>query len=60
MIGYMTLWAVNLDAISMITIIMSIGFAVDLTAHISYACVYLLKNVLSLTFYIFILLKRFY
>lgn len=28
--GYMTLWGVNLDAVSMISIIMSIGFAVDL------------------------------
>ena len=38
-LGYMALWRVNLDAISMITIIMSIGFAVDLTAHLSYAYV---------------------
>uniref|UniRef100_A0A5S6QRE5 SSD domain-containing protein n=1 Tax=Trichuris muris TaxID=70415 RepID=A0A5S6QRE5_TRIMR len=34
--GYMSLWGVNLDCISMITLIMSIGFAVDLSAHISY------------------------
>ncbi|CAB3407312.1 unnamed protein product [Caenorhabditis bovis] len=37
--GYMTLWGVNLDAVSMISIIMSIGFAVDLSAHIIYAFV---------------------
>ena len=35
----MTLWGVNLDAVSMISIIMSIGFAVDLSAHIIYAFV---------------------
>ena len=37
--GYMTLWGVNLDAVSMISLIMSIGFAVDLSAHIIYAFV---------------------
>lgn len=37
--GYMTYWGVNLDAVSMISIIMSIGFAVDLSAHIVYAFV---------------------
>uniref|UniRef100_A0A183DNW9 SSD domain-containing protein n=1 Tax=Gongylonema pulchrum TaxID=637853 RepID=A0A183DNW9_9BILA len=37
--GYMTLWGVNLDAVSMISIIMSIGFAVDLSSHTTYAFV---------------------
>lgn len=33
----MTLWGVNLESVSMITVIMSIGFSVDLSAHIAYA-----------------------
>uniref|UniRef100_A0A0N5B256 SSD domain-containing protein n=1 Tax=Strongyloides papillosus TaxID=174720 RepID=A0A0N5B256_STREA len=37
--GYMTFWGVNLDAVSMISLIMCIGFAVDLSAHIVYAFV---------------------
>ncbi|VIO87326.1 conserved hypothetical protein [Brugia malayi] len=37
--GYMTFWGVHLDAVSMISIIMSIGFAVDLSSHITYAFV---------------------
>lgn len=35
--GYMALWHVNLDSISMINLIMCIGFSVDYTAHICYA-----------------------
>ena len=38
-IGYMTFLGVGVDCVSIITIIMSIGFAVDLSAHISYAYV---------------------
>ncbi|CAM1305601.1 daf-6 (predicted) [Pycnogonum litorale] len=36
-IGYMALWKVNLDCISMIHLIMCIGFSVDFSAHVSYA-----------------------
>ncbi|MCL4139126.1 UNVERIFIED_CONTAM: hypothetical protein GTU68_008020 [Idotea baltica] len=36
-IGYMSLWGVNLDPISMVTLIMCIGFSVDFSAHISYS-----------------------
>ncbi|CAH1781995.1 unnamed protein product [Owenia fusiformis] len=35
-IGYMTHWDVNLDSISMINIILCIGFSVDYSAHIAY------------------------
>ena len=35
-IGYMSLWDVKLDSISMIGLVMCIGFSVDFTAHISY------------------------
>ncbi|KAH0552327.1 patched domain-containing protein 3 [Cotesia glomerata] len=35
--GYMALWNVHLDSISMVNLIMCIGFSVDFTAHICYA-----------------------
>ena len=38
-IGYMTWWSVNLDTISMINIILCIGFCVDFSAHMTYAFV---------------------
>lgn len=36
-VGYMALWDINLDSISMINLIMCTGFSVDFTAHICYA-----------------------
>ena len=36
-VGLMTYWNVNLDSISMINIILCIGFSVDFSAHITYA-----------------------
>ena len=35
-IGLMALWNIHLDVITMIQLIMGIGFAVDFSAHISY------------------------
>ncbi|KAM8838780.1 patched domain-containing protein 3 isoform 1-T1 [Synchiropus picturatus] len=35
--GLMSLWGVNLDSISMINLIMCVGFSVDFSAHISYS-----------------------
>ncbi|KAJ1100168.1 hypothetical protein NDU88_005255 [Pleurodeles waltl] len=37
--GYMAFWNVNLDSISMINLVICIGFSVDFSAHISYAFV---------------------
>lgn len=36
-LGYMALWDVNLDSISMVNLNMCIGFSVDFTSHICYA-----------------------
>uniref|UniRef100_UPI0037E9C71B patched domain-containing protein 3-like n=1 Tax=Semicossyphus pulcher TaxID=241346 RepID=UPI0037E9C71B len=42
--GFMAQWGVNLDSISMINLVMCIGFSVDFSAHISYAFVSSLKS----------------
>ncbi|XP_078579544.1 patched domain-containing protein 3-like [Branchiostoma floridae x Branchiostoma japonicum] len=38
-VGFMTLWGTNLDNISMISLIMCIGFSVDFSAHFIYSFV---------------------
>ncbi|EYC11614.1 hypothetical protein Y032_0050g2005 [Ancylostoma ceylanicum] len=35
-IAYLHLWGVNLDAVSLISILMSVGFSVDYSAHVCY------------------------
>ena len=35
-VGYMSLWDVSLDSVSMINLVMCIGFSVDFSAHICY------------------------
>ncbi|CAD5213392.1 unnamed protein product [Bursaphelenchus xylophilus] len=35
-VGYLYLWSVNLDAVSLISMLMSIGFSVDYSAHVCY------------------------
>ena len=36
-VGFMALWGVNLDCISLMLLIMCVGFSVDFSAHISYS-----------------------
>lgn len=38
-LGYMSLWGVTLDIVSVINILLCIGFSVDFSAHITYAYV---------------------
>nr|XP_006813016.1 PREDICTED: patched domain-containing protein 3-like [Saccoglossus kowalevskii] len=38
-IGYMSLWSVGIDFVSMVTIVVCIGFSVDYSAHLTYAFV---------------------
>ncbi|XP_044150627.1 patched domain-containing protein 3-like isoform X3 [Bufo gargarizans] len=42
--GFMAYWDVNLDSISMINLVICIGFSVDFSAHITYAYVSNLKT----------------
>ena len=39
LLGFMAFWNVNLDSISMINLVICIGFSFDFAAHISYAFV---------------------
>lgn len=38
-IGFLALWKVKLDPISMVTMIMAIGFSIEYCAHITYGFV---------------------
>jgi len=38
-VGFMSLWGVSLDPMSLVSMVMCIGFSVDFAAHISYAFV---------------------
>lgn len=38
-IGYMTLWQVSLESVSMFNLVLCIGFSVDFSAHVAYAFV---------------------
>jgi len=38
-VGFMSLWGVSLDPLSLVSLIMCIGFSVDFAAHVSYAFV---------------------
>ncbi|XP_067280252.1 patched domain-containing protein 3-like [Pseudorasbora parva] len=42
--GFMALWDVSLDSVSMINLVICIGFSVDFSAHISYAFVSSVKS----------------
>ncbi|UYV66119.1 daf-6 [Cordylochernes scorpioides] len=44
LIGYSSLWGINLNAISMMTYVMCIGFSVDNAAHVTYAYVSVKKD----------------
>ncbi|KAI8510152.1 Patched domain-containing protein 3 [Branchiostoma belcheri] len=39
LVGFMALWGINLDIVSVLSILMCIGFSVDFFAHITYAYV---------------------
>ncbi|XP_072024915.1 patched domain-containing protein 3-like [Amphiura filiformis] len=38
-LGYMSIWNISLDVISMLSLILALGFSVDYSAHITYAFV---------------------
>ncbi|XP_039609827.1 patched domain-containing protein 3-like [Polypterus senegalus] len=45
--GFMAFWNINLDSISMINLVICIGFSVDFSAHISYAYVSSKKSTIN-------------